>query len=1095
MNLIRLIHRNLAFYRRTGLGVLLAAALGAAVLTGALFVGDSVRYSLARRAELRLGRIQYALIGGDRFVRRQLADDLSARIASPVAPAIILSAAVVNPDTDQRVNQVQVIGIDDRFFALGPPSAHPLGLSADQSIAGAALARRLNIKPGADLVVRAAKPGLLPRDVALSGDEDASIAFRIPVAKIADDDRFGGFNLFANQTPPMNLFVPLNLLAETIERPDSVNVLLIAAGFPADQLRTALNQSVRPEDLGLDLRTLPSQSIELRSRRVFLEPALSAAALKTGRDPAAVFTYFVNDIRLGDRATPYSIVSAVAPVAPFADVLPADFPADGIVVNQWLADDLSANVGDSITLRYFLVDESRRLVETESQFKIAKIIPIDNPAITRDLMPDFPGLADVENCREWKPGIPIQLDRIREKDEKYWDDFRGTPKAILPLSVGQKIWQNRFGDLTAVRWPAVDNTPEQIAAEILSSVDPADAGLTIQPIRRMADRAKSGSSDFAGLFLGLSFFLIASAIILIALIFSLGLQQRFAEAGILLSIGWPAKKVRRVFLAEAAVLAIGGALLGVIAALGYTFLMIRALETIWSGAVAGSSLWFHATLRSLFLGSGISSMVSLASIVLTLRKPLRRPARELLAGSFEIVSSGSRPGRIAAWIGGGCAIVGILSLIVGLANPNPGLFFATGSLLLIAALALANRWLAWTHDKHVFLSRLSQLARRNATRRKIRSLAVMILLAVGVFLVVAVGANRKNPLASARQRSSGTGGFALFAQSTIDLTRNPATAEGIAFYNLDAAAMKDVAIVPMRVREGDDASCLNLNRAQQPRICGVDPKRFKDLVKEEHPGPFRFKKQGASWFALEQNLPGNSIPAVGDYATVYWALGKRMGDEMELTDDNGKIFRLRIVGMLQNSILQGGLIISETDFIRRFPSIGGYKTFLIDAPTDRQAIVSDAMARGLRDYGLEIQPAADRLAMFAAVENTYLSIFALLGGMGLIVGTIGLAFVLRVNVLQRAGELAMMRAVGFSRSRLHALLIREHFLLVILGVVIGAVCGFVAVLPAVMTAGNQIPAGMLIALIVAIAVCGLLCVRAAASAALRGDLIDALRNE
>ena len=237
------------------------------------------------------------------------------------------------------------------------------------------------------------------------------------------------------------------------------------------------------------------------------------------------------------------------------------------------------------------------------------------------------------------------------------------------------------------------------------------------------------------------------------------------------------------------------------------------------------------------------------------------------------------------------------------------------------------------------------------------------------------------------------------------------------------------------------------------------------------------------------------IPAIGDYATVYWALGKRLGDEIAFTDDKGNPVRLRIVGMLNNSILQGGLVISEANFIRRFPSVGGYKAFLIDAPADRQTAVADSLGRSLRDYGLEVVPAVERLAMFAAVENTYLSIFALLGGLGLVIGTIGLGFVVWVNVLQRSGELAMMRAVGFARPRLHSLLIREHVLLVILGVTIGAACGLIAVLPAIRSAGNQVPIVLLAVMVVIIAACGLLWVRLAAAAALRGNLLDALRNE
>lgn len=1103
MNSRRLILRSLAHYRWTSVGVLLAAALGTAVLTGALLVGDCVRYGLKHRVELRLGRIQTAVIGGDRFFRQQLAEDLSKRLAADVAPAILLPAVAINPETDRRVNSVQLIGMPDfnPLNLLIPMTNTSMAIHPGYSFPNEALARRLGIQDENEIVLRVSKPGLLPRDVALAGPDESSIAFRLTCRILEPEEGFGDFNLFANQAAPLNIFVPISLIADKIGQPGKANFLLCTVPNRDGSVETALADSVGIEDLGLEMRTLASAQIELRSPRVFLEPPIVAAAMAAGKGAAPSLTYFVNDLSIGDRSTPYSMVTAVPPES-YPGLFPADTKDNPIVLNQWLADDLDAKVGDMLTMQYYLVDDARRLIIAGSAFKVSGVIPIDHPALDRDRMPEFPGLADSQNCRDWKPGIPLTLDRIRDKDEKYWDDFRGTPKALIPLSVGQSIWQNRFGNLTAIRWPAAGNSTEAIADAIRKSIKPSAIGLTVQPVRQLADAASAGTSSFGGLFLGLSMFLIASAVVLIALIFAFGLQQRLSQAGLLVAVGWTAPQVRRVLLAEAAILCVAGTALGSLAALGYTAVMIAALQSVWSGAVAGATLWFHPTFRSVLIGGGASIVIGLVACLMTLRKPLRRPARELLAGPGEFTASNPIPGRINAWLGWCSAIAAILLLAFGLIHPDPGLFFGIGSLMLISCFLLAGRWLAWIHDKHTSLSKLSQLARRNTTRRRGRSLAVILLLAMGVFLVVAVGANRQNPLATAHLRSSGTGGFALFAQSAIDLPKDPGTEEGRQFFNLDAAAMKDVGVNPMRVREGDDASCLNLNRAQQPRIYGVDPDSlgklqafyFKDaqhyLVINSN-----FRKCDNFWFLLDNDLGPDVIPAIGDYATVFWALGKKLGDEIAFTDDKGNSVRLRIVGMLNNSILQGGLIISEANFIHRFPSVGGYKTFLIDAPADRKTAVADALSRSLRDYGLEVVPAVERLAMFAAVENTYLSIFALLGGLGLVIGTIGLGFVVWVNVLQRSGELAMMRAVGFDRARLHALLIREHVLLVLLGVAIGAVCGLVAVLPAVRSAGNQVPIVALSALVVVIAACGLLWVWLAASAALRGNFLDALRNE
>ena len=102
-----------------------------------------------------------------------------------------------------------------------------------------------------------------------------------------------------------------------------------------------------------------------------------------------------------------------------------------------------------------------------------------------------------------------------------------------------------------------------------------------------------------------------------------------------------------------------------------------------------------------------------------------------------------------------------------------------------------------------------------------RSLAIIGLLACGVFMVVAVGANRHDPGNEARDRDSGTGGFALYGDSSIPILHDLNTESGRKSLGLAGQGLDDLQVVQFRVRDGDDASCLNLNRAQQPRLMGV----------------------------------------------------------------------------------------------------------------------------------------------------------------------------------------------------------------------------------------------------------------------------------
>ena len=372
------------------------------------------------------------------------------------------------------------------------------------------------------------------------------------------------------------------------------------------------------------------------------------------------------------------------------------------------------------------------------------------------------------------------------------------------------------------------------------------------------------------------------------------------------------------------------------------------------------------------------------------------------------------------------------------------------------------------------------------------ALAVIGLLACGVFMVVAVGANRRSPPAGPASRASGTGGFVLYGESSVGILYDLNSEAGRKELGLDGGRLAGVGAVQFRVREGDDASCLNLNRAQQPRLLGVQVEALKDRQ------AFTFAaeaEQGRGWDLLRPDPQGGFVPAVGDEPTVKWALGKKIGDELEYTDEMGRPFRVRIVGMLESSVLQGSLVIAENEFTARFPSVDGYQVFLIDAPADKTDVVAQELSSGLRDYGLVLTPTKERLAVFNAVENTYLSIFAVLGSLGLVLGSIGLGLVVLRNMLERRGELAMLRAVGFDRGRLRRMVFYEHWPLCLAGLGCGVIAAIVAVIPALQSRGGQVPFAGLLVTVAAIGVSGAVWVWLAGTLALRGRLLDALRHE
>jgi len=321
------------------------------------------------------------------------------------------------------------------------------------------------------------------------------------------------------------------------------------------------------------------------------------------------------------------------------------------------------------------------------------------------------------------------------------------------------------------------------------------------------------------------------------------------------------------------------------------------------------------------------------------------------------------------------------------------------------------------------------------------------------------------------------------------------TVEGRSAIGLDEEKIRGARFVQLRVRAGDDASCLNMNRAQKPQLLAVTP----ELLDERD--AFRFVRTiddiDKPWQLLNRKYKSKEIiiPAIADQSTIQWALDKKVGDTLDYMDENGNRFRIQLVGGLANSILQGNIIIAEEEFIQRYPSEVGYRLLLIDATEERLKEVSQTLERAGRNYGLELTPATERLAAFYAVENTYLEIFQLLGGLGMLLGSVGLALVVIRNVMERRGELAMLRAVGMERGDLVKLLLYEHWWLLVMGLLCGVFSALVAVLPALRSGGNAVPYVELGVTLLLLFGNGLVWIWLAAKLALRGDLLVALRNE
>jgi hypothetical protein len=412
---------------------------------------------------------------------------------------------------------------------------------------------------------------------------------------------------------------------------------------------------------------------------------------------------------------------------------------------------------------------------------------------------------------------------------------------------------------------------------------------------------------------------------------------------------------------------------------------------------------------------------------------------------------------------------------------------------------------------------MARLGVRNATYRPARSVMAIAVMAAATFILVSVGAFRRGADTDWTDRQSGTGGYALLVETVMPIVHDPNSDEGRELIGLSTperaapeatspelklgptgggTATPDggIAVEPFRVLPGDDASCLNLYEPRQPRIVGVR-REFATEDRFTFAGTLDGAERDNPWQLLFREHDDGSVPVIADANSMTYVLHKALGDEIVFSR-GGRDIRLRLVASLSDSVFQSELLMSEENFRRVFPDQEGYGLLMVSAPEARLDEAAAAIEDRLADLGADAVRTADRLAEFHRVENTYLSTFQTLGGLGLLLGTIGLAAVLLRNVLERRRELALLGAVGYGRSRLFAIVVAESALLLVCGVAAGAVCAMIATAPAASGHGVRMPISAGVGLLLfGVVATGLVSSVVAARAAIQSRLLDALRAE
>jgi ABC-type antimicrobial peptide transport system permease subunit len=1081
-NRFHLVLRSLNYYKKPALFQFLIILLLAAVITGSLLVGSSVKESLKRSSAERLGNTGFLVSSGTRYFTADFPQRLNDSSGLTCVGMLDLQGYCQSLNSQKGAYNIQINAVNTDFFKFHGHDS--ITLEPGEVAVNKRLSDYLGIVAGDELIIRFTGISDIPRDAPFAPTEGLSKSIVVRVGRILDHTGIGNFSLSISQITPMNIFINLTDIEDIRDKALKLNRILIKYDrkIPEGDISIKLQNSLKFSDIGLNLTHIAkTDEYEISSDRIFIDGEI-INIIKTNLPGAApVLTYLGNRFKKGGKLTPYSFISALPP-ALYPEV------GDGMIINRWMANDLDAAVGDSIFLYWYSIDSLNKLIEKSGSFRVSQIADMKGIWADSLLMPAFPGIAGKESCSDWDAGLPIKMNDIRTKDEDYWNMYKGTPKAFISYETGKKIWGNNFGPATAMRFPA-GITEKRIKDKLKGSFDPSSVGFIISDLSFESANAADKSVDFGSLFISLGFFLILASLVLLSFASSSYFDSKKSQVRTLFALGFSNKWISGLLLSETGLIGLAGSLMGAFAGYGIDIILTKALNTVWTGAVQTNTLNPYFSIIPVMYGFVITFLLIMVLILVKTRQYLRE-LNDNRKSTHKLPSR--RNNLIILFI---FILSTLFSFLLFLFTEEKITYsFVTGTLLLLTLVISWRQYYIRTRPAGHNLRSRKQLFGIHYLVNPSSAISPILFISAGIFIVFILGANRKNFSGINDSRAGGTGGYLLWCENTIPVKEDLNTKAGRKSYGLDEEGLDEIRFVQIKRQAGNDASCLNLNHITAPPLLGIDPGDFI------HRKSFSFAKKLQSdtisdpWLYLTMSPGKNIIYGIADQTVLDWNLKLKTGDTLILRAENGAPLKIVIAGGLQSSVFQGNVIIGLNSFAKYFPTISGSSVLLVDGKEDLTDQYIKALNDRFENNGVIIETTSHRLESFFEVTNTYLSVFAVLGALGMIIGVAGLGFVLLRNYNQRKQEFSLMLAVGFSVDNIKSMIFSEQLLILTAGVSTGVISALFASLPSI-SQYKDIPWLLMVVMIGAIFLAGLSALYLSLRPITRNSLIGSLKRE
>ncbi len=635
------------------------------------------------------------------------------------------------------------------------------------------------------------------------------------------------------------------------------------------------------------------------------------------------------------------------------------------------------------------------------------------------------------------------------------------------------------GQVTAIDLVATPGTaPGDLVSRAHAAVPEArvvDAQAANTAARRQRAETAGGLRNAL---LGFAVIAVLVGTFVIANTFSMLVGQRTRELALLRAVGMSQRQVRRMVLAEAAVVGLLGGVVGTAAGYGFATVAVRFLDE-GTGPVPVVAGW-PALLAALAVGVGVTVLLADASA----RRAGRIPPITALRSETVLLHQDLRRRTLAGLIvaAPGIAVYGYAALTdrvdeqVGLVGLGGAALLLLGVILL--APALCRLLLAALSVPLARLGVASRLAAGNAQRnpRRTAATASALLLSLSVVIGLAIGGQslKDNVTASVRRDvaaqlvAEATGPGATIPQGEV--------AQLAAVPGVRAVAALGYAYPVVRIGPVS---------ARQP-LTVVDPAAIGSALR-------------LSMVSGRSDGLAGGVFVSTDLATLY---GLSAGDRITMGWPRGGEGVLTVAGIYRGSSLVSGVLVPQRVALPHLEQTGASVAFVALTPGADQAAVRagleravadrpDVMVRSLRQY------LDHRLGAVDAVLRVSYALLAL----AVLIGLLGVANTLALAVLERTRELGLLRALGLTRRQVRTLVRVEAALVAMLGGLLGIGGGWLLGAMFQRTAlrtglfDASVPVGQLLLAVAGLAVVGMAAAAWPARRAAKVNLLAAVAAE